>query len=148
MFQIATSSALDGDVGFERAPAGSDPVVLGCQVGAVGVGDRHGRGIESTLQVGITRSGAAGFDLAGGFAVARGDARPRRKVLCGGEFGHVGSGFADDDVGGVPADTGDAADQVAEATKRFDHHLDPVGELFYGRGVLVDQSRRMRDKNA
>jgi hypothetical protein len=32
MFQIATSSALDGDVGFERAPAGGDPVVLGCQV--------------------------------------------------------------------------------------------------------------------
>jgi hypothetical protein len=69
-------------------------------------------------------------------------------VLCSGEPGHVGSGFGDDDVGGVPTDAGDGADQVAEAAKGFDHHLDPVGELFYGRGVLVDQSRCMRDKNA
>ena len=51
--------------------------------------------------------------------------------------GHVGSGFGDDDVGGVPADAGDGADQVAEAGKRFDHHLDSIGELFYRRGVPI-----------
>jgi len=29
--------------------------------------------------------------------------------------------------------------QVAEAAKGFDHHLDSIGELLDGRGVLVDQ---------
>ena len=60
-------------------------------------------------------------------------------MLCGGESGHVGSGLGDDDVGGVPTDAGDGADQVAEAAKGFDHHLDSIGELLDGRGVLVDQ---------
>ena len=60
-------------------------------------------------------------------------------MLRGGESGHVGSGFGDDYVGGATADAGDGADQVAEATKGFDHHLDSIGELFYRRGVLVDQ---------
>jgi peptidoglycan/LPS O-acetylase OafA/YrhL len=60
-------------------------------------------------------------------------------MLCGGESGHVGSGLGDDDVGGVPTDAGDGADQVSEAAKGFHHHLDSVGEPFDGRGVLVDQ---------
>ena len=60
-------------------------------------------------------------------------------MLCGGESGHVGPSFGDDDVGGVPTDAGNGADQVAEAAKGLDHHLDSIGELLDGRGVLVDQ---------
>ena len=139
---------MHGDVGFERATAGGDPAIFGGQVGVVGVGDRHRRGAEGTLQVGVARSGAARFDLAGRFVVSRGGARPRREMLCGGGSGHVGSGFGDDDVGGVPTDAGNGADQVAEAAKGLDHHLDSIGELLYRRGVLVDQSRCMRVRNA
>jgi hypothetical protein len=66
-------------------------------------------------------------------------------MLCGREFGHVGSGFVDHDVGGVPADAWDRADQVAEAAKGFHHHLDPPGELLDGRGVLIDQCMRVEN---
>jgi hypothetical protein len=78
--------ALNGDVGFERATVGGDSAIFGGQVGVVGVGDRHRCGAEGTMQVGVARSGAAGFDLAGRFVVSRGGACPRREVLCGGNL--------------------------------------------------------------
>ena len=66
---------------------------------------------------------------------------PAQEARCsgGGEPGHVGAGLGDDDVGGQGADPGDRADQVPEALKGLDHHLDPGGELLDRGGVLVDQ---------
>ena len=57
----------------------------------------------------------------------------------GGEPGHVRAGLGDDHVGGQSADAGDGADQLPEALKGLDHHLDPGGELVDGLGVLVDE---------
>ena len=60
-------------------------------------------------------------------------------MLGGGEPGHVRAGLGDDHIGGQGADPGDGADQLPEALKRLDHHLDPGGELADGLGVPVDQ---------
>lgn len=57
------------------------------------------------------------------------------------EFGHIGTGLGDDDIGGEATATGDGADQVPEAAKGLHHHLDPLGERVDGRGVLIDQIR-------
>ena len=59
-----------------------------------------------------------------------------------------GSGLGDDDVGGVPTDTGDGADQVAEAAKGFNHHLDSVGELLMAAVCWSIKSRCIRVRNA
>lgn len=83
--------ALYGDVGAQRASASGDPTVLRGQVGVAGVRDRHCRGTERALQVGV-----AGRLIRCG----RSGARPGRKVLCGGEFGHVSAGLADHDIAG------------------------------------------------
>jgi len=44
-----------------------------------------------------------------------------------------------DHVGDAGGDARDGDDEVPGATKGLDHHLDPGGELVYGRGVVVDQ---------
>jgi len=71
-----------------------------------------------------------------------GGARPRREVVVavGGTWS-CRLRFRPTTMSAVyPPIPGDGADQVAEAAKGFDHHLDPVGEPFYGpRCVLVDQ---------
>lgn len=115
--------ALYGDVGPQGSAAGSDAAVFGGQVGVAGVRDRHRRGAQCPLEVGVARAGAPRFDLAGGFVVARCRARPRCEVLGGRKFRHVGTGLGDHDVGGVSADAGDGADQVPEATNHTRHFL-------------------------
>ncbi len=100
-----------------RAAAGSDPAISGGQVGISGVRDRHRRGAQCPLRVGIVRVGAPRLDLAGGFVASRSGTRLSRKMLGGWEFGHVGAGFGDHHLSGESADARNGTDQIAEAAK-------------------------------
>ena len=63
----------------------------------------------------------------------------RWEMTCGGEAGHVGAGFGDDDVGGQGADARDGADQVAKPVKGLGRRLDAGGDVSDRSGLLVDQ---------
>ena len=69
-------------------------------------------------------------------------------MACSREPGHVGAGFGDDHVGDAARDPHDSDEEVSGAAKGFDHHVDPVGEVLDGIGVLIDRSRCTRAKNA
>jgi hypothetical protein len=56
-----------------------------------------------------------------------------------GEPAHVRTGLSDDHIGDPEADPRDRGDQVPDAAKGLDHHLDPGGQLLHGVGVLIDQ---------
>jgi hypothetical protein len=56
----------------------------------------------------------------------------------GGEDAHVGTGLGHNNFRASFSDFGDGADEVAEGTKRFDHHLDPGGQLRDVAAVLVN----------
>src|SRR6476619_2986932 len=60
-------------------------------------------------------------------------------MLGRGKPAHVRAGLGDEDISGVSTNAGDGADQVPEATKGLDHHLDSCRELVDGGSVLVDQ---------
>jgi len=60
-------------------------------------------------------------------------------MLGRGKPAHVRAGLGDDDISGVSTNAGDGADQVPEATKGLDHHLDSCREFVDGGSVLVDQ---------
>ncbi|EUA85382.1 transposase IS116/IS110/IS902 family protein [Mycobacterium ulcerans str. Harvey] len=75
-----------------------------------------------------------------------GSCPPRRKMLCGRKFGHVGSGLGDHDVGSESTDAGDGADQIPEAAKGLHHHLDPLGECLDGAVCWSIKFRCMRPK--
>jgi len=59
-------------------------------------------------------------------------------VFRAGEYGHVGAGLGDDDLGGPSSLAGDGADQVTERTKRGHRLIDPLVELIDLTGALVD----------
>jgi hypothetical protein len=59
-------------------------------------------------------------------------------VRRGREDAHAGAGLGHDHFRGSFSDSGDGFDEVAEAAKRFDHHLDPGGQLRDVAAVLIN----------
>ena len=138
MFPIAVSMACSMATIAFIGPRREAPV-LGAQVGAPASCRRHRRDAEGALEVGVAGSGLGRLDPPGGLVATRAGTGPGREMARGGEPGHVRAGLGGDHTGDQGADPGDGADQLPEPAKGFDHHLDPIRELFDRLRVAGDQ---------
>ena len=118
----------DGAEGATVAAAGSQPLVLGGEVGVVGVGGGQRRFGEGAVEPFGAVAGFAGAAFAGGAVVAGALAGPAGQMVGGGEAAHVGADLGDYDLGRALLHPGDRAEQLNRGGERGELRLDLVGE--------------------
>ena len=89
--------------------AALDPLVLGAEVGVLGVGGGVGGLDQHGAQVLVGLAGAAGAALAGGLVVAETDRRPAGGMPVRGEAAHVRAELGEDRLRRALCDPGDRA---------------------------------------
>src|SRR5215207_3606990 len=103
----AQDGVCDGGDGFLMAAAGSQTLVLACEIGVLGAGGCMGGFDQPCPEPHIALASSAALTLASALVVARADAGPRRQVPGAGKAVNVRADLGEQNLCRTPTDTSD-----------------------------------------